>query len=77
VIEYGAELAAGVRTPPAVFRSLCAQANMSTQQFADLAESRGLHAAIRIAVGQVEQRSRGRRMVEYRRRLLDYYESTP
>jgi hypothetical protein len=76
VIEYGAELAAGVRTPP-VFVSLCARANMSAKEFADLADSRGLHTAIRIAVGRAEQRSRGRRMIEHRRRLLSYYETTP
>jgi hypothetical protein len=77
MIEYGAELAAGIRTPPVVFRGLIAQANMTTKEFADLADSRGLPAAIRIAVGQVEQRNRGRHLVEARRRLVGYYESTP
>ena len=42
MIEYGAEVAAGIRTPPAVFRGLIAQADMTTKEFADLADSRGL-----------------------------------
>jgi hypothetical protein len=60
VIDDGADLAAVVRTLPAMFRSLCAsQANMSTKEFADLTDSRGLLAAIRVAVGRAEQRNRG------------------
>jgi hypothetical protein len=39
--------------------------------------ARGLHAAIRIAVGTAEQRNRDRHLVETRRRPLSYYESTP
>ena len=58
MIEYGAEVAAGFRTPPAVFRGLIAKANMTTKGVCGSRRSRGLPAAIRIAVGQVEQRNR-------------------
>ena len=49
----------------------------SISELVDLVESRGRDAAIRIAVGGVEQRNRGRHLVEARRRLVEYYESTP
>ena len=71
-----AELAAGRRTAEAV-RTLASQAGLTISELGDLVESHGRDAAIRIAVGKVEQRSRGRRMVEARRRLIGYYESTP
>lgn len=48
---------------------------MSISELGDLIEAHGLHAAIRIAAGKAEQRSRGRRMVAARRRLVEYYES--
>ena len=49
----------------------------SISELGDLVEAHGRDAAIRIAVGKVEQRDRGRHLVEARRRLVGYYESTP
>ena len=49
MIEYGG----GVRTQPAIFRSLADHSGLTMNP------------------------TRGRRMVEARRRLLDHYESTP
>jgi hypothetical protein len=77
VIEYGAELPAGVRARPAVFRSLLDHSGLTPAQLDAVAEAEGLATAIAYAVWKGQQRKRGRRMVEYRRRLLDYYESTP
>jgi hypothetical protein len=71
-----AELAAGRRTAEAL-RTLASQAGLTISELGDLVESRGRDAAIRIAVGRVEQRNRGRHLVEARRRLVGYYESTP
>jgi hypothetical protein len=48
---------------------------MTIRQLSDLADANGLHAAITIAGGKAEQRSRARRMVAVRRRLVGYYES--
>ena len=50
-----------------------AQAGMSISELGDLIEAHGLHAAIRIAAGKAEQRSRGRRMVAAR--LVEFYAS--
>jgi CBS domain-containing protein len=38
-------------------------------------ETEGIPTAIRFAIWRSKRRNRGRRMVEYRRRLLEYYES--
>lgn len=76
MIEYGAELAAGVRTRPAVFRSLLDHGGL-TPQLDAVAEAEGLPTAIAYAVLKGQQCARGRHLVEARRRLLDYYESTP
>ncbi|MGH9251607.1 MAG: hypothetical protein ACRD0W_19110 [Acidimicrobiales bacterium] len=77
MIEYGADLAAGVRTRPAVFRSLLDHSGLSPAQLDAVAEAEGLPTAIAYAVWKGQQRARGRRMVEARRRLVGYYESTP
>jgi len=42
---------------------------MTIRELTDLVDHNGLHAAITIAAGKAEQRSRGCRMVEARRRL--------
>jgi enterochelin esterase-like enzyme len=76
VIEYGAELAAGLRTPE-VFRSLCDHSGLTTAQLDHVAQTEGIPTAIRYAVWKGQQRKRGRRMVGARRRLVGYYESTP
>jgi hypothetical protein len=77
VIEYGDELTAGVRARPAVFRSLLDHSGLSPAQLDAVAEAEGLPTAIKFAVWKAEQRARGRHLVAARRRLLDYYESTP
>jgi hypothetical protein len=77
VIEYGAEMAAGVRTRPAIFRSLCDHSGLTMNQLEYVAEAEGVPTAIAYAVWKGQQRARGRRMVEARRRLVGYYESTP
>ena len=74
MIEYGAELAAGLRTPE-IFKSLCDHSGLTRAQLDHVAQTEGIPTAIRYAVWKAEQRSRGRRMVEARRRLLSYYES--
>ena len=48
---------------------------MTIRELTDLVDVNGLHAAITIAAGKAEQRSRGRRMVEARRRLVGHYKS--
>jgi hypothetical protein len=77
VIEYGAELAAGVRTRPAVFRSLLDHSGLTPAQLDAVAEAEGLPTAFAYAVWKGQQRACGRQLVEARRRLLDYYASTP
>ena len=77
MIEHGAEVAAGLRTRPAVFRSLLDHSGLTPAQLDAVAEAEGLPTAIKYAVWKAEQRRRGRRMVEARRRLVEYYESTP
>jgi hypothetical protein len=77
MIEYGAEVAAGVRTRPAVFRSLCDHSGLTMNQLEYVAEAEGVPMAIRFAVWKAGQRARGRHLVEARRRLVGYYESTP
>jgi hypothetical protein len=77
MIEYGAELAAGLRTRPAVWRSLLDHSGLTPKQPDAVAEAEGLTTAIKFAVWKAEQRKRGRSMVEARRRLVGYYESTP
>jgi hypothetical protein len=44
-------------------------------QLDHVAETEGIPTAIRFAIWRSKRRNRGRRMVEYRRRLLEYYES--
>ena len=75
MIEYGAELAAGLRTRPAVYRSLLEHSGLTSEQLDHVAKTEGLPMAIKFAVWKGEQRSRGRRMVAARRRLVEYYES--
>ena len=75
MIEYGAEVAAGLRTRPAIFRSLCDHSGLTSEQLDAVAKTEGIPTAIRYGVWKGEQRSRGRRMVEARRRLVGYYES--
>ena len=77
MIEYGAgvELAAGTR--PEIFRCLCDHSGLTRAQLDHVAKTEGIPTAIRYAVWKGEQRNRGRRMVEARRRLVGYYESTP
>jgi len=77
VIQYGAELAAGIRTRPAVFRSLLDHSGLSPAQFDAVIEAEGLPTAIAYAVWKGQQRAPGRHLVEARRRLLEYHESTP
>ena len=43
----------------------------------DAVADEGVPTAIRYAVWKGQQRKRGRRMVEARRRLVEYYKSTP
>jgi hypothetical protein len=76
MIEYGAgvELAAGIR--PEIFKSLCDHSGLSRAQLDHVARTEGIPTAIRYAVWKGEQRNRGRRMVEARRRLLSYRENT-
>jgi hypothetical protein len=69
-----AEFAAGRRTPE-VYRTLNQQAAMTIRELTDLVDAKWVHAAITIPAGKAKQRSRGRRMVEARRRLVGYYES--
>jgi hypothetical protein len=76
MIEYGAELAAGLRTPE-IFKSLCDHGGLTRAQLDKVAQTEGIPTAIRYAGWKAEQRSRGRRTVEARRRLLSYYENTP
>jgi hypothetical protein len=76
MIEYGAEVAAGLRTLE-VFRSLCDHSGLTRAQLDHVARTEGIPTAIRFAVWKAEQRKRGRSMVEARRRLVGYYESTP
>jgi hypothetical protein len=71
MIEYGAELAAGQRTPE-VFRSLCDHSGLTRAQLDYVAQTEGIPTAIRYAVWKGQQRSCGRRMVEARRRLVGY-----
>jgi hypothetical protein len=75
MIEYGAELAAGLRTRPAVFRSLLDHSGLTPEQLDAVAEAEGIPTAIRYAVWKGQQRNRGRHLVEARRRLVEYYES--
>ena len=77
MIEYGEELAAGLRTRPAVYRSLLEHSGLTPEQLDAVAKTEGLPTAIKYAVWKAEQRRRGRRMVEARRRLVSYYENTP
>jgi hypothetical protein len=44
-------------------------------QLDHVAQTEGLPMAIKFAVWKAEQRNRGRRLVEARRRLVGYYES--
>ena len=76
MIEYGSgvELAAGIR--PEIFRSLCDHSGLTRAQLDHVAQTEGTPTAIRYAVWKVERRNRGRSMVEARRRLVEYYEST-
>jgi hypothetical protein len=53
MIEYGAEAAAGIRTPPAVFRGLIAKANMTTKGVC------GSRRFPRIACGNQDRRRTG------------------
>ena len=53
MIEYGAEVAAGIRTPPAVFRGLIAKANMTTKGVC------GSRRFPRIACGNQDRRRTG------------------
>ena len=76
MIEYGAELAAGLRTPE-IFKSLCDHSGLTRAQLDHVAKTEGIPTAIRYAVWKGEQRDQGRRMVEARRRLVGYYENTP
>ena len=71
-----AEHAAGLRTPE-IFKSLCDHSGLTMRQLDEVAQAEGIPTAIRYAVWRSERRSRGRRMVEARRRLVGYYESTP
>jgi hypothetical protein len=77
MIEYGAEVAAGLRTRPAVYRSLLDHSGLTSAQLDAVAEAEGLPTAIEFAVWKAEQRKRGRHLVEARRRLVEYYESMP
>jgi hypothetical protein len=62
VIEYGAELAAGLRTPE-VFRSLCDHSGLTRAQLDHVAQTEAMMpTAIRYAVWKGQQRKRGRRM---------------
>jgi hypothetical protein len=58
-----------------VYRTLTQQAAMTIRELTDLVDANWVHAAITIAAGKAEQGSRGRRMVEARRRLVGYDES--
>jgi hypothetical protein len=58
-----------------VYRTLTQQDAMTIRELTDLVDAKWVDAAITIAAGKAEQRSRGRRMVEARRRLVGYYES--
>jgi hypothetical protein len=69
-----AEFAAGRRTPE-VYRTLNQQTAMTIRELTDLVDAKWVPAPITIPAGKAEQRSRGRRMVEARRRLVGYYES--
>ena len=69
-------LADGRRTPE-VFRSLCDHSGLTRAQLDHVAQTEGIPTAIRYAVWKGQQRNRGRSMVEARRRLVEYYESTP
>ena len=75
MIEYGEELAAGLRTRPAVYRSLLNHSGLTSEQLDHVAQTEGLSTAIKYAVWKGEQRKRGRHLVEARRRLVEYYES--
>jgi hypothetical protein len=77
MIDDGAEHATGRRSSPEVIRSLCHHSGLTVRQLSDVAEAEGLPTAIAYAVWKGQQRARGRRMVEARRRLVGYYESTP
>ena len=46
---------------------------MTIRELTDLVEAHGRDAAIKIAVGRVERRSRGRHLVAARRRLVEHY----
>ena len=76
MIEYGAgvELAAGIR--PEIFKSLCDHSGLTRAQLDHVARTEGTEMAVRYAVWKGQERTRGRRMVEARRRLLSYYENT-
>jgi hypothetical protein len=77
MIDDGAEHATGHRSPPEVIRSLCYHSGLTVRQLSDVVQAEGLPTAVRFAVWKAEQRARGRHLVAARRRLLDYYESTP
>jgi hypothetical protein len=58
MIDDGVEHAAGRRTPPEVFRSLCDHSGLTMRQLADVAEAEGLPVAIRFAVWRADRRKR-------------------
>ena len=70
------ELADG-RRGPAIFQSLCDHSGLTRAQLDHVARTEGIPVAIRYAVWRSEQRSRGRRMVEARRWMVEYYENAP